>query len=63
MRAEVKLQDWFMNRKIPREHRHELLVATNERDEVFWIEDQRIGDGFKLTQDTKRRLIWSWERR
>jgi tRNA(Ile)-lysidine synthase len=63
MRAEVKLQDWFMNRKIPREHRHELVVATNERDEVFWIEDQRIGDRFKLTPDTKRRLIWSWERR
>jgi len=62
MRADIKLQDWFMNRKIPREHRHGLVVATNESGEVFWVEDQRISENFKLTPGTKRRLIWRWKR-
>jgi tRNA(Ile)-lysidine synthetase-like protein len=63
LRASVKLQDWFTNRKIPRERRHELVMAATERGEVFWIENQRIGERFKLTPATKRRLIWRWERR
>jgi tRNA(Ile)-lysidine synthase len=58
----VKLQDWFTNQKIPRRRRRELVVAITERGDVFWIEDQRIGENFKLTQETKRRLIWRWGR-
>jgi tRNA(Ile)-lysidine synthase len=63
LRASVKLQDWFTNQKVPRVRRRELVVATTERGEVFWVEDQRIGDRFKLTPETKRRLIWRWQRR
>ena len=60
MASSVKLQDWFTNRKVPRSRRHELIVATTARGKIFWIEGQRIGDGFKLTTTTKQRLIWSW---
>jgi len=59
----VKLQDWFTNQKIPSGRRRELVVATTERGDVFWIENQRIGEQFKLTPETKRRLIWRWDRR
>jgi len=58
----VKLQDWFTNRKIPRERRHRLVIATTKGGEVVWVEDQRIGEQFKLTARTKRRLVWRWER-
>jgi tRNA(Ile)-lysidine synthase len=56
----VKLQDWFTNQKIPRPERRNLLVAATVAGEVFWIENQRIGERFKLSLATKRRLIWTW---
>jgi len=62
MGAAVKLQDWFTNQKIPRARRRELIVATTAGGEIFWVEDQRIGERFKLTAETQRRLIWRWQR-
>lgn len=58
----IKLQDWFTNRKIPRQLRHRLLVATTAAGEVFWIEDQRIAEGFKVTDQTRQVLQWEWKR-
>jgi tRNA(Ile)-lysidine synthase len=56
----IKLQDFFVNQKIPRERRHELLIATTSGGEVFWVEDQRMGERFKITPGTKRILEWRW---
>jgi len=58
----VKLQDWFVNQKIPRVRRHQLVVAATESGEIFWIEGLRIGEHFKLVARTKRCLIWRWRR-
>jgi tRNA(Ile)-lysidine synthase len=62
MRSAVKLQDWFTNQKIARTRRHQLIVAAGVTGEIFWIEGLRIGERFKLTPPTKRRLIWRWKR-
>jgi tRNA(Ile)-lysidine synthetase-like protein len=62
MPVAVKLQDWFTNQKVPRALRRKLIVATTAAGEIFWIESQRIGERFKLTGRTKRRLIWRWKR-
>ncbi|MBP9900279.1 MAG: tRNA lysidine(34) synthetase TilS [Verrucomicrobiota bacterium] len=62
MPVAMKLQDWFTNRKIPRARRRQLIVATTSGGEVFWVEDQRISERFKLTAATRRRLIWRWRR-
>lgn len=62
MKSAVKLQDWFTNQKIPAAHRRELIVATTERGEVFWVEGLRIGERFKLGKQTRQRLIWRWIR-
>ncbi len=62
MKTAIKLQDWFTNRKIPRARRHELIVAVTGSGEIFWVEGQRIGERFKLTSSTRRRLIWRWQR-
>jgi tRNA(Ile)-lysidine synthase len=61
-KSAVKLQDWFVNQKVPRVRRHELVVAAAESGEIFWIEGLRIGEHFKLTPRTQRRLIWRWHR-
>jgi tRNA(Ile)-lysidine synthase len=62
MKSALKLQDWFVNQKIPRRRRCQLVVATTETGRIFWVEGLRIGEHFKLTPQTKRRLIWHWQR-
>lgn len=62
MRSALKLQDWFVNQKIPRARRRELVVAVAQSGGIFWVEGRRIGEQFKLTAQTKRRLIWRWQR-
>ncbi|SPE54679.1 tRNA(Ile)-lysidine synthase [Verrucomicrobia bacterium] len=58
----VKLQDWFTNQKVPRARRHQLVVAATAKGEVFWVEDQRIGERFRLSKKTIHRLQWRWQR-
>jgi len=61
MPAPVKLQDWFVNQKIPRDQRRKLLVAVAENGDIFWVEGLRIGERFKVVDATRRRLFWTWK--
>jgi len=61
MKQSIKLQDFFVNQKIPRSRRHDLIVAATAGNEVFWVESLRISERFKLTTQTTRRLIWQWK--
>ena len=62
LKHEVKLQDWFTNRKVPHARRRELVIATSVTGQIFWVEGQRIGEPFKLTTATRRRLVLRWKR-
>ncbi len=62
LRATVKLQDWFTNRKVPRAWRHRLVVAATADGRIYWVEGQRIAEPFKLTRQTRRCLVWRWKR-
>jgi tRNA(Ile)-lysidine synthase len=62
LKSPVKLQDLFTNRKIPRARRRQFMVAAAENDEIFWVEGLRISENFKLTPQTRRRLVWRWRR-
>lgn len=61
LKSAVKLQDLFTNQKIPRAQRHDLVVAEAKTGGIFWVRNLRIGDHFKLTPETKRRLVWRWQ--
>ena len=60
LKSAVKLQDLFTNEKIPRKRRRELILVTTVGGEIFWVEGLRISEKFKLTPETKRRLVWRW---
>ena len=62
MLSPVKLQNLFTNDKIPRRQRHQAVVATTATGEIWWVEGLRIGEHFKLTSATRRRLRWDWRR-
>lgn len=59
--ADAKLQDLFINRKIPRKQRHQRVIAE-AGGRIFWVEGLRIAEDFKLTKSTRRVLIWEWRR-
>ncbi len=60
--SEQKLQDLFVNNKIPKQDRHTLVIAEAEDGEIFWIEGVRISENYKITDSTKVILKWEWER-
>jgi tRNA(Ile)-lysidine synthase len=62
LKSAAKLQDLFVNAKIPADRRRELALATTADGEIFWVEGLRIGGKFKLTSKTKRRLAWEWSK-
>ena len=58
----VKLQDLFVNAKVPRAHRARLTVATTAAGEIVWVEGLRLGEAGKVTAATQRRIAWQWTR-
>jgi len=54
----VKLQDLFVNARIAAARRRELVLATTREGNIFWVDGLRIGEGFKLTPQTRRKLVW-----
>ena len=58
MKSTVKLQDLFVNAKIPAARRRELVLATAADGGIFWVEGLRIGEKFKLTPQTKQVFVW-----
>jgi tRNA(Ile)-lysidine synthase len=61
MSSAIKLQDVFVNQKVPKARRHQLWLGTTPGGEIFWVEGLRISERFKLSEGTKRRLIWQWQ--
>lgn len=62
MKSPKKLQNLFMDAKIPRERRHNLILAEAENGEICWVESLRISENFKITPQTKRQLVWNWRK-
>jgi tRNA(Ile)-lysidine synthase len=58
MKSSSKLQDLFVNAKIPAARRRELVLATTAAGEIFWVEGLRIGENVKITNRTAQMLIW-----
>lgn len=58
LKSAVKLQDLFVNAKIPAARRRELVLASTKGGQIFWVEGLRIGEQFKLTPATRRKLVW-----
>lgn len=56
--ASTKLQDLFVNRKVPVAHRRHRLVAATALGEIFWVEGLPPGEQFKISGASCRILTW-----
>jgi tRNA(Ile)-lysidine synthase len=52
-----KLQDVFVDRKVPREARHRLPLVTDAADQVIWAPGLAIHDAVRVTADTKAVVV------
>jgi tRNA(Ile)-lysidine synthase len=59
LKSAAKLQDLFVNAKIPAARRRTLVLAATAAGEIFWVEGLRIGERFKLVASTRRVLVWN----
>lgn len=62
MATPTKLQDLFVNHKVPREERHQRVIAETAAGTIFWVEGLRIGEAAKIRPGTRQRICWQWER-
>jgi tRNA(Ile)-lysidine synthase len=52
-----KLQDIFVDRKVPRDARHRLPLVTDAADQVIWAPGLAIHDAVRVTTDTKAVVV------
>ncbi len=62
LKGEAKLQDLFTNLKVSADEKRMRMVATDAQGKIFWVEGLRISEGHKVSEETKRVLMWSWRR-
>jgi len=55
MKQSVKLKDFFISRKIPREERRRIPLLLSG-DDIVWVVGHRIDDRFRVTKETRRTM-------
>ena len=57
MIGEKKLQDFFVDEKVPRRQRSRVPVLCSSDGRIAWVVGYRIAEPFKVTGSTKR-VVW-----
>ena len=52
----ARLQNLFVNRKVPAALRRQMWVGESESGELFWVEGMPPGENFKVRPTTRRIL-------
>jgi len=52
-----KLQDFFVDRKVPRSERDRVPLVVNNCDRIVWVAGHRIDEAFRVTASTKAVVI------
>jgi tRNA(Ile)-lysidine synthase len=55
MTGTVKLQDFFVNAKVPRAQRARVPLVLSG-DEIVWVVGYRVGERFKVTPTSQRTI-------
>jgi len=59
-RGSAKLQDLFVNAKVDVQTRRQLVVAESPENGIFWVQGFRIGEAFKVSEETQKLLVWEY---
>jgi tRNA(Ile)-lysidine synthase len=56
-----KLQDLFVDRKVPRERRHTVPVVAHPDGRIVWVAGHALGEPFRVSEATKSVVVLSFE--
>jgi tRNA(Ile)-lysidine synthase len=56
-----KLQDLFVDRKVPRERRQSVPVVAHPDGRIVWVAGHALGEPFRVTEATKSVVVLSFE--
>jgi len=56
-RGSKKIQDLLVDEKINKEIRHKIPIVTSKKDEIIWIVGVRRSNLYKITSNTKKKLL------
>jgi tRNA(Ile)-lysidine synthase len=56
-----KLQDLFVDRKVPRERRHSVPIVAHPDGRIVWVAGHALGEPFRVTEATKSVVVLSFE--
>ena len=56
-----KVQDLFVDRKVPRGERHLVPIVTAADGRIVWVAGVALGEAFRVTQATKSVVVLSFE--
>ena len=56
-----KLQDIFVNQKIPSSERRQRVIGESDDGRLFWVKGLRIADPFKVKVSTAELLLFHWK--
>lgn len=56
-----KVQDVFVDRKVPRADRHRVAIVTATDGRIAWVAGHTVGGGFRVTGATKSVVVLSFE--
>lgn len=59
MKGHKKIQDLFVDEKIPFNERENIMLVCDE-EKIIWVENNRINDCCKITESTKNIMIMSF---
>jgi tRNA(Ile)-lysidine synthase len=51
--GQKKLQDFFVDRKVPRPRRDNVPLVVDERDRIVWVAGFGIDEAFRVTEATQ----------
>jgi tRNA(Ile)-lysidine synthase len=61
MTRAVKLQDLFVNRKVPRDERHRRVVMVHASGELIWVQGLPPAERCKMEPRSRMCLSWEWQ--
>jgi tRNA(Ile)-lysidine synthase len=56
-----KVQDLFVDRKVPRAQRHQVPVVTDPAGRIVWVAGVALGEAFRVTSATKSVVVLNFE--
>jgi len=60
MKGHKKLKEFFIDEKIPADKRDSIYLVCDE-EKIVWVQDLRMNDACKITQNTKNIIIMSFQ--